>query len=360
MRDYSQIVPTFWTRGSGKELRGDHLAMLVALYAMTCPSSTMIGIYYLPLPTLAHEVGSDIEGARKALRRVEDVGIVQYDEETETIWVPEMARYQIGETLAPRDNRKAAVIKALTQLGKHRFARAFYAKYKASYGLPEMPELASAETNAREAGRLRKGPSEAPSEPLGSQEQEQEQVHTHCADVRGSGPGADRGRVGKASRTAPLSLPSLAKASDEPVSPEARRILARIREHASIAPAATAKLAEAIEGRRMGRGTPVEVLLEAIGECARDAATQAAVGAPWDVFRIAEQLGRYCDSAGRRYRPPRPGARVRGGSLGDAGRPPVQPQAKPGEYDWREGAEERRVAKLRELEELAAAAGGGG
>lgn len=112
----------------------------------------------------------------------------------------------------------------------------------------------------------------------------------------------------------------------------------------------------------MGRGTPVEVLVEAIGECARDAATQAAVDAPWDVARIADQLGRYCDAAGRRYRAtPSPGQRPRGERV--SGIPPVQPQAKPGEYDWREGAEKARAEKLRELEKLAAempAAVGGG
>lgn len=300
MRDYAQIVPTFWTRGSGKQLRGDHLAQVVALYLMTCPSSSMIGIYYLPIPTLAHETGSTIEGAREALRRVEEVGIAYYDDETETIWVPEMARYQIGETLAPRDNRKAAVVRALRQVGKHRFARAFHEKYREAYGLPDMPELGFDEAEPKPL----RSPSEAPSKPLRSQEQEQEQEqdlsHTHSACAREGKSGEVEGPPGSKTLVRPASSAHLA-ADDEPSSPEARRLLEAIRSHEAIRAAAMPEVATVLEGRRMTRGTPVEVLVEAIGECAREAAMQAAAGAPWDVSRIVSQLGRYCDTAAKAW-----------------------------------------------------------
>lgn len=67
MRDYAKISPLFWTRGSGKQLRGNAHAQLVAIYLVTCPAANMIGIYYQPLVTIAHEIGLSIDETRAAL-----------------------------------------------------------------------------------------------------------------------------------------------------------------------------------------------------------------------------------------------------------------------------------------------------
>ena len=53
MRDYAKVSPAFWTRGSGKRLRGNIHAQLLGLYVVTCPNANMLGIYYLPEPTIA-------------------------------------------------------------------------------------------------------------------------------------------------------------------------------------------------------------------------------------------------------------------------------------------------------------------
>lgn len=125
------------------------------------------------------------------------------------------------------------------------------------------------------------------------------------------------------------------------------------------------EIATALEGRRMTRGTPVEVLVEAIGECAREAAMQAASGAPWDVTRIASQLGRYCDTAAKSWTSRPRGDRQRPRGDRPAGLPPVQPMAKPGQYDWRTQADAKRAEKLAKYmndelpPEVAAAFGGG-
>jgi hypothetical protein len=161
MRDYGKIAPTFWTRGSGRLLRGHRDAQTVALYLMTCPSANMVGLYYLPLPTLCYEVGElDTQGASEALRRVAEAGIAFFDASCDMVWVPNMAARQIGEELDPRDKRRIGVIKDLESLGKHPFVRAFYERYAEPYGL-RVPDWAKHH--------------QAPSEPLRSQEQEQEQ-----------------------------------------------------------------------------------------------------------------------------------------------------------------------------------------
>src|SRR5690606_20228919 len=97
--------------------------------------------------------------------------------------------------------------------------------------------------------------------------------------------------------------------------------------------------------------------------CARTAESQAAVGAPWDAPRIADQLMRYCERAAGDWKARPPEARARPRTGRTDGLPPVQPAAKPGQYDWRKEADERRAQRLRELEssadKLPLAIGGG-
>ena len=98
MREYAKVAPQFWTGTTGKRLRGmGRDVQVVALYLVTCPSANMLGLYYLPLPTLCHEIGMKPEGALKALRRVSEGGFATYDTASEHVWVKEMARFQIGE-----------------------------------------------------------------------------------------------------------------------------------------------------------------------------------------------------------------------------------------------------------------------
>lgn len=164
MRDYGKVGPAFWTRGTGRELRGNQTAQLVCLYLVTCPSANMIGLYYLPKSTIAHDLGSPLEGASKALRRVCDVGFCAYDDVEELVFVPNMASFQVGPELKKKDLRRAGVLRELHGFRKHPFALAFFEKYAGPYCL-EKPDwlkpLAS--------------PSEAPCKPLRSQDQDQEQ-----------------------------------------------------------------------------------------------------------------------------------------------------------------------------------------
>lgn len=156
------------------------------------------------------------------------------------------------------------------------------------------------------------------------------------------------------------------RAMDEAIlDQETRQILEAIRSYDVLRVAATPELASRIGGRQMARGTPIRVILEAIDQCARTAESQAAVGAPWDAPRIADQLMRYCERAAvdAKNRPREERQRPRGER--SAGLPPVQPQARPGQYDWRKDADAKRAEKLAkymndELPPEAAAAFGGG
>jgi len=140
MRSYASIAPTFWTRGSGKRLRGDLEAQVVALYLMSSPATTMVGIFHLALPTLCHETGLPLEGALKGLARCSEEGLAYYDEEEELVWVPALAQHQLGDHLGQGksgklDHRVTGVKRALAAYKGHRFYDLFLERYGDAYSL---------------------------------------------------------------------------------------------------------------------------------------------------------------------------------------------------------------------------------
>ena len=184
MRKYGQVSPMFWRGETGKKLRTNHTAQSIALYLLTCPSSNMIGLYYLPLPTLCHETGWGIKGASMALRWLSDVGFAYYDEETEHVFVPNMAKFQVGESLSPGDTRIKAIEKSLEEYRKC----PFFNKFLDIYAGPFLLSLSHAPSMPHRC------PIDAPSMPVKQgtesreQEQEQETENTPASRARDSAP----------------------------------------------------------------------------------------------------------------------------------------------------------------------------
>lgn len=139
MRAYAMISPLFWTRGSGKKLRGHKEAQIVAFHLMTSPSVTMVGIYHLSLPTLCHETGLTTEEALKGLAKCAEPGIdfAFYDEDEELVFVPALAKHQIGEKLKVKDHKIKGVLRALSPFKEHRFSALFLQRYSKVYHLGE-------------------------------------------------------------------------------------------------------------------------------------------------------------------------------------------------------------------------------
>ena len=165
MRDYGKIAPQFWTGETGKAIRAaGPQVQVVACYLMTGPSSTMWGCYYLPLPTMCHEVGCSSLDARKALKTLSRIGFAHYDECSEHVWIPNMAHFQIGESLKPKDKRIPCIIKALEGLRTTPFLDDFLKRYQQVFCLhgvspidaPSMPldRPSEASISSRRAGSV--------------------------------------------------------------------------------------------------------------------------------------------------------------------------------------------------------------
>lgn len=135
MRDYGQVSPTFWTRGSGKKLRGNPIAQLVAIYLCTAPGANAIGLYYLPRVVIAHDTGIPIAQIDAALAAIETAGFAFYDAAVDLVYVPNGAEYQIGDALSAGDRRRPLVLRELKRAGSHRFAGMFREQYGDAYNL---------------------------------------------------------------------------------------------------------------------------------------------------------------------------------------------------------------------------------
>jgi hypothetical protein len=145
VRSYASVAPTFWTRGSGKKLRGHPSAQIIALYLMTSPHMSMIGICSLALPTLCHETGLSEADVRAGLAKCATEDIAHWDEDAELVWVPALARYQIGEEIkigkgGRPDAKGRGVERALALFKGHSFYQLFLERYADAYRLTHLKQ----------------------------------------------------------------------------------------------------------------------------------------------------------------------------------------------------------------------------
>jgi len=138
--NYGVVKPSFWTGATGRALRQDVDAQVVALYLMTSPHANIIGVFRCPIGYIAAETGRPIEGASKGLLKLVDMGFCTVDPETETVWIHEMARFQIGETLNGKDKRVKHVARFFADIENIRIKWAFFEKYGSAYQLIEPSE----------------------------------------------------------------------------------------------------------------------------------------------------------------------------------------------------------------------------
>ena len=159
--NHSIVRPSFWTGATGRALRRDVDAQVVGMYLMTSPHANIIGVYRCPVEFISIETGRPFEGASKGLRKLHEIGFSTYDPETETIWVHEMARHQIGEALRPGDNRLKHIARFFGEIENSHIKRAFFEKYGAAYHLPEPPIPPPATSPFEGASKPLQSPSEA-------------------------------------------------------------------------------------------------------------------------------------------------------------------------------------------------------
>ncbi|BAE74453.1 hypothetical protein SGGMMB4_02686 [Sodalis glossinidius str. 'morsitans'] len=167
MRDFGKVSPQFWIGKTGRDLKkmGPE-ALIVAMYLLTSPHSNMLGLYYIPVQHIAYETGLGMEGASKGLQGGVETGFCHYDFESEMVWVIEMAKYQIGAYLKPKDNQCLGIQRLYDSLPENYLLSMFFDKYHQSFHLTNCRE------NCRGFGRKKARASEGAYKALRSQEKE--------------------------------------------------------------------------------------------------------------------------------------------------------------------------------------------
>jgi len=98
MSEYASFDASFWTGETGRSLRGNVHAQVLAAYLFTNRHKNMIGLYYLPLPYVSHETGMAIDTVSAVMDRLSapDVRFAFYDRNSEYVWVVSMAKRQVS------------------------------------------------------------------------------------------------------------------------------------------------------------------------------------------------------------------------------------------------------------------------
>lgn len=193
MRKYSSITPKFWIGRTGRKLRGDISAKLVAAYLLSCPNNDMTGVFYCPLCQISAETGLPLEapsvplpspfqgplkGIREALETLEREDFAIYDYESEYVFVKKMALFQIAPELKPTDKRVTGIRTAIESMPdnfKHLFIKEYNECFNLGFKDIPSPEIQEFGVQTQEEEELPSSPIEAPSKALRYQEQEQEQ-----------------------------------------------------------------------------------------------------------------------------------------------------------------------------------------
>lgn len=162
MRDYGKVNGNFWIGRTGRSLRGNHEAQIVALYLITSPHSNMIGLFHCPIAYIANETGLSTQGATKGLRCLIGVGFCTFDEESDFVFVHQMAKHQMGDTIQETDKRWKGVHNQLAMTPEGPCKQAFIRQYNEPFNLGlEVDSESPSEAPSKDLP----SPNEAPTKP---------------------------------------------------------------------------------------------------------------------------------------------------------------------------------------------------
>lgn len=86
---------TFWTGQTGRALRGKPEAQILAAYLITAPGHHPSGLFFLPIVTAAHHTGIGVAQLCAAMSVLEELGFIEVDDQSEAVWVVNMADEQM-------------------------------------------------------------------------------------------------------------------------------------------------------------------------------------------------------------------------------------------------------------------------
>src|SRR5688572_20424107 len=100
MRTYGIAKSSIWNGPTGRQLyAAGKDAQLLAFYLFTNPHANAIGLYYLPFVVIPSEVAMTADEVRATFGVMDHLAFAHYDDPSQVVWVREMARHQLGDSL---------------------------------------------------------------------------------------------------------------------------------------------------------------------------------------------------------------------------------------------------------------------
>ena len=151
MRKYANMYGRFWTGNTGSLLATyDPMVRNAAAYLISCDQSNIIGMYRLFTTTMARALNIvDPHDCLYLLSDLQCIEFAYYDPGTQYVWVPEMARYQVGDTLALSDDQRTGVLRVLKQHRDSPFYGNWVQRYRVAFNLHQKPAMNTPRTGKK-------------------------------------------------------------------------------------------------------------------------------------------------------------------------------------------------------------------
>ncbi len=99
VKDYPKVLSYFWTNGIGREFHALRMSVrLLALYLITCVHANLLGVFYLPIVYIAHDLNLSEKEIYQGLEQLKNLDFCSYDKAMQYVWVHEMLNHQVSST----------------------------------------------------------------------------------------------------------------------------------------------------------------------------------------------------------------------------------------------------------------------
>jgi hypothetical protein len=139
------VFSEFWDGETGLALGAlGRDAQLTAMYLLTAPTSHMTGLYKLPLSAVIEHLGLTMDPAAALnqvlsdMRNLEKIGFAHYDADSKVVFIPNMARFQLGKKLSAGDKRVFMIRTHLMTFLSSPFIGAFLDAYEEAFNLQDV------------------------------------------------------------------------------------------------------------------------------------------------------------------------------------------------------------------------------
>lgn len=163
---YQKVHSKLWTDPQFRAWSRD--ARDAALYLLTCPHRNTEGLFRLPIPLAAYDLGWTVEATTAALDDLIDAGFIAVDTDTDLVWIPDALRWDPPVNA----NQVKGAVRVLAELPQSHLLEAYLA-----HASEVAPDLAEALVEALDWPT--RSPFEAPSDDIESPSEAHPNPHSH-------------------------------------------------------------------------------------------------------------------------------------------------------------------------------------